>query len=118
MKLEFPKRNTKFKLESFFQLDVDEFEHGYFLFLSAKQVYIKTNKYLLEKTKNVDNKGYIISTYCYNNKSYHKILICEYKQMPWENHYHIESHLAGANGCDCFAVNETIEEFLTWIEIE
>lgn len=117
MKLEFPKKNTKFRIESFFQLDVDEFEDGNFLFLSAKEVYIKTDKYIKDKTKNVDNKGWIISTYCYTNKWYHKILVCEYKQMPWENHYHIESALAGVNGCDCFAVNETIEEFLTWIEI-
>lgn len=115
-KLEFPKKNTRFKIESFFQLDVDEFEHGIFLFLSAKEVYIETNKYLKDKTKNIDNKGHIISTYNYTNKSYHKILICEFTSMPWENHYHIESNLANANGCDGYSVNESIEQFLTWMD--
>lgn len=117
-KLQFPKKNEKFKIENFFQLEVDEFEDGKFLFISAKEVYIKTNKYLQDKTESVNNKGYIVSTYCYNNKSYHKILVCKYKSMPWENHYHIESQLASANRCDCFAINETIEEFLSWIDYE
>lgn len=112
----FPKKNTRFKLQDFFQTEVDEFHDGEFLFLSAKEKYVKTDRYLQDKTKNVDNKGWVISTYCYTNKSYHKILVCKYKPMPWENHYHIETQLAGVNGCDGYSVNDTIEEFISWMK--
>ena len=39
----FPKRNTRFRLEDFFQVEVDDFHSGEFLFLRAKQT--KTRNY-------------------------------------------------------------------------
>ena len=37
-KKDFPKRYTKYTMEDYFQTDVDDFDSGSFLFLSAKEV--------------------------------------------------------------------------------
>jgi hypothetical protein len=114
----FPKRNTKFKVESFFQVSVDDFHDGEFLFLSAKKVNTKTDEKLLNEIESVDEYGWVISTWCYDCKYYYKIFVCEYKQRAWKNHYHIESKLASLNGCDGYSLNITIDEFIEWMEIE
>jgi hypothetical protein len=117
-KVLFPKRNTRFKLSDFFQTKVDDFEDGRFLFLSAKKVRTKTTKNLLGKIQSYDEYGWIISTYCYNAKYYYKIFVCDYRQKAWKNHYHIESELAAINGCDGYAVKNSIEEFIDWMDFE
>ena len=58
-----------------------------------------------------------VRTWCYDCKYYYKIFVCQYRQKAWKNHYHIESMLAGLNGCDGYAVNSTIEEFAEWVEV-
>jgi hypothetical protein len=113
----FPKRNTRFKLDDFFQVKVDDFHSGEFLFLSAKKVKTKSDAKLLDEVESFDEYGWIISTWCYNFKYYYKIFVCQYRQKAWKNHYHIESMLAGLNGCDGYAVNNTIEEFTEWMEV-
>lgn len=113
-----PKRNTRFILDDFFQVSVDEFHRGTFLFLSAKKVKTKFNNKLLEDVESFDEYGWVISTYCYDYKSYHKIFVCEYKQKPWKNHYHIEALLSSLNCCHGYAVNNSIEEFFDWMKIK
>ena len=113
----FPKRNTKFKLADFFQVEVDEFHQGVFLFLSAKKVKTTTDSKLFENIEFVDEYGWVISTYCYSSNYYYKIFICQYRAKPWHNNYHIRSYLAGINGCDGYTVVDTIEDFVDWMEV-
>lgn len=61
--LGFPKRNTRFKLEDFFQVSVDDFHSGDFLFLSAKKVRTKSDERLLEEVDYFDEYGWVISTW-------------------------------------------------------
>jgi len=117
VELEFPKRNTIFKLEDFFQVDVDDFHRGTFLFLSVKQVKTKSDEKLLEYIDGFDEYGWIISTYNYDLKCYYKIFVCKYTQKAWKNHYRIEGMLSGLNGCNGSAGNITIKEFIEWMEI-
>ena len=113
----FPKRNTRFKLEDFFQVEVDDFNNGYFLFLSAKKVKTKSDEKLMEDVESFDEYGWVISTWCYSCKYYYKIFVCNYKSKPWHNNYHIRSHLSAINGCDGFTATETIEEFISWMDL-
>lgn len=113
----FPKRNTRFKLDDFFQVEVDDFHSGKFLFLSAKKVKTKSDEKLLDEVESFDEYGWVISTWCYDCKYYYKIFVCQYRQKAWKNHYHIESMLAGLNGCDGYAVNSPIEEFVEWMDV-
>jgi len=115
--LTFPKRNTKFKLQDFFQVEVDDFHSGEFLFLSAKKVKTKHNEKLLQDVDSFDEYGWIISTWCYDCKYYYKIFICQYQQKDWKNNYHIESLLAELNGCDGYSVNDNITEFVQWMDV-
>lgn len=110
-----PKRNTKFKLEDYFQIDVDDFHNGNFLFLSAQKVKTKINEDLTNRIESYDEYGWIISTYCYDYSIYHKIFICEHKLNPWQNHYHAEMELACANNCDGYAVNNSLSDFIEWM---
>ncbi len=113
----FPKRNTRFKLEDFFQVEVDDFHSGYFLFLSAKKVKTRGSEKLLSEVESFDEYGWIISTWSYDYKFYYKIFVCQYRQKAWKNHYHIESLLAELNGCDGYSVNNSIEEFVEWMNV-
>ena len=114
----FPKRNTRFELEDFFQIAVDDFHSGEFLFLSAKKVKTESNKNLIDLVESFDEYGWVISTWCYNLKCYLRIFVCEYKQKMWKNSFHIESILAQLNGCNGYAVNSSIEEFVEWMKIK
>lgn len=114
-KIEFPNRNTKFLLRDFFQTDVDDFHDGKFLFIAAKEINVEKNTYLIDKTKWIANKGWVISVYCYTDSNYIKILVCDYESMPWENHYRIEDNLCVANKCDDYGTSK-IEDFLEWME--
>lgn len=114
--ISFPKRNTRFKLEDFFQVQVDVFYSGEFLFLSAKKVRTKSDKELLDELESFDEYGWVISTWCYNYKCYHKIFVCQYRQKAWKNHYRIENMLAVLNGCDIYAGNNNINAFIEWME--
>ncbi|MFY8160229.1 MAG: hypothetical protein ACOVNU_02785 [Candidatus Kapaibacteriota bacterium] len=114
----FPKRNTKFRLEDFFQTEVDEFYKGDFLFLSAKKVKTKSNDKLLDKLKFFDEYGWVISTWSYTRKYYYKIFVCQFKQKGWENEYRIRWSLAELNGCDDYSINTSIAEFLDWMQTE
>lgn len=113
----FPKRNTKFRLEDFYQSKVDEFHNGDFLFLSAKKIKTKSNDKLLDKVKIIDEYGWVISTWSYNNKYYFKIFVCQFNNKGWENEFRIRRLLAELNGCDEYAINKSIAEFLDWMQI-
>jgi hypothetical protein len=113
----FPKRNTRFKLEDFFQVEVDEFNHGNFLFLSAKKVKVILNDKLLEEIESIDEDGWVISTYCYDTKFHYKIFICDYKARAWRNNYNIRSLISLLNCCDGFSVHSPIQDFIEWMEI-
>jgi len=113
-KLEFPKRNTKFRLSDYYQTDVDEFHDGDFLFLSAKITEVKSTPKLWEMIESHNELGWIVSTYSYTNKSYEKIFICGHKPKPWKNHYHIQAELAEANGCYGYSINDNIQGFMDW----
>ena len=110
-----PKRFEKFVLDDFFQLDVDEFENGYFLFLSVKKVKPKLNEKVTKMIDRIDDTGFIISTYCYCWKSYYKIFVCDYMQKPWQNEFHIRDMLATLNGCHGFAVQSDMVDFTDWM---
>ena len=97
--IDFPPRNTKFKLEDFFQTDVDDFEDGYFKFISADIIKVKTNKRTWEDCELVDKYGWKIKTYCYTAKYYYSILICSYSPKPWHNGYTIKRNLAFKDIC-------------------
>lgn len=116
--IQFPKRNTRFTIEDFFQIEVDNFRDGIFMFISADIVKIKWNKHLTENCDSIDKYGWKIQTYCYTYKMYYNILICNYKQKPWKNHYNIESNIAHANKCDGFSVEGDINDFIEWMKIE
>jgi len=113
-----PKRNTRFELEDFSQTAVDDFQDGEFLFLSAKKVKTESNEELIDLVESFDEYGWIISTWCYTDKCYLRIFVCEYKQKMWRNHYQIEEILAQLNRCNGYAVNNTIEEFVEWMKIK
>jgi len=112
----FPKRNTRFRLSDFFQIDVDDFHSGNFLFLSAKKVKTNTDSDLMNDIHSCDEFGWVISTYCYDYKMFYKIFICEYLQMAWKNHYHIEVSLSALNKCDGYSANNTIHDFVEWMD--
>ena len=112
----FPKRNTRFKLEDFFQVAVDDFHSGEFLFLSVKKVKTKSDEKLLDEVESFDEYGWVISTWCYDCKYYYKIFVCQYRQKPWKNHYHIEGMLANLNGCDSNS-NIPISDFVEWMDV-
>ena len=116
-RVQFPARNTKFKLEDFFQTDVDDFKDGYFMFISADIVKIKRNKHIWKDCESVDKYGWVIKTYSYTYKRYWNILICNYKPIPWHNHYHIEGNIASANGCDGYCLTGDINDFIEWMDI-
>ena len=116
--ISFPKRNTKFKLEDFFQTEVDEFHYGDFLFLSAKKVKVKSNDKLLDKIKIIDEYGWVISTWSYDRRYYFKIFVCQFNNIAYANEYHIRRSLAELNGCDEYAINNSIAEFLDWMEFD
>lgn len=113
----FPKRNTKFKLQDFFQVEVDDFNNGNFLFLSAKKVKTKSNEKLREEVESFDEYGWLISTWCYDCKYYYKIFVCGYKPKAWKNNYHIRGLLSDLNAGDGYAVHDTIEDFIEWMEV-
>lgn len=112
----FPARNTKFRLEDFFQTDVDDFRSGDFMFISADIVKIKCNKHIWKDCEAVDKFGWVIKTYCYTYKTYWNILICNYKSKPWHNHYHIEGNIASSNGCHGYCLTGDIKDFIEWME--
>lgn len=109
--MDFPKKYTKFRIEDFFQTDVDEFYSGDFMFLSYKKIAIRGSKFILDNVKNWDEYGHVISVYSYTNKRYFKILVMEYNQKAWKNHYHIEMEFAQQNNAEYF-FHSSIEEFL------
>lgn len=113
-----PKRFDRFILSDFFQTEVDEFHDGHFLFLSAKEVKLKINEKLSEMIDYNSEKGFIISTYCYSTKQYHKIFVFDCKQKGWQNNYDIRCLLATLNGCDENAVQSDIKDFIEWMEDE
>ena len=86
--------------------------------MSAKKVKTESNKKLIDLVESFDEYGWTISTWCYTDKCYLRIFVCEYKQKMWKNSYHIESILAQLNGCNGYAVNNTIEEFVEWMKIK
>jgi hypothetical protein len=118
MAVTFPNRNTKFSLEDFYQVEVDDFRHGHFLFLSATKVKIRTDAVLFQDVESVDEYGWIVSTYSYTVHYYEKILLCNFKAIPWHNHYKIRGRLASLNGCDGYAIENTTEEFIEWMKTE
>lgn len=111
-----PKRNTKFTLEDFFQTDVDEFHSGDFLFLSAKDIELKTSDKLFEMVESVDERGWIISTYCYTTKAYTKILLFGCRAKAWQNGYHIRYEIAFINNAD-YAFKEDCNDFIDWMSL-
>jgi hypothetical protein len=116
--ISFPKRNTKFKLEDFFQTEVDEFHYGDFLFLSAKKIKTKSNDKLLDKVESYDEYGWVISTWSYTRKYFYKIFVCQFRPKGWGNAQKIKSLLAELNGCDDFAINNSIADFIDWMEFD
>lgn len=114
----FPARNTKFKIGDFFQVEVDDFIDGDFLFISADIIKIKRNKHIWEDCEAVDKYGWKIKTYCYTYKRYWDILICNYKSKPWHNHYHIEGNIAAANRCDGYCLTGDVQDFIEWMQFE
>lgn len=114
----FPKRNTRFEMEDFFQLDVDDFTTGIFLFLSAKEVDIITDKELLEDVEWVSEKGIIVSTYCYTYSSYMKFLIVDFRVKPWHNTYTVRRAFTRTMGIDWMAFHGSKEDFIEWMKID
>lgn len=114
---EFPKRYTRFILQDFHQIDVDDFYDGDFMFSSAKEIKVKTNDDVNADVISVEEIGWIVKVYDYNNHYYVKILICDYTSKPWHNNYVIKGKLCRANDCDYWG-DYTLEGFLEWIEIK
>ena len=114
----FPKHNTRFKLDDFFQVEVDSFHSGEFLFLSAKKVKTIISDSIINDIKTFDEYGWIINTYCYNFKSYFKIFVCPYDTNGYVNNYEIRAIFAMENDCDGYSVNSPIEEFLEWMDFK
>lgn len=115
--LVFPKRYTMYTMEDFFQTDVDDFDSGSFLFLSAKEVAIKTDEKLLSDVEWVAEKGTIVSTYCYTYKCYMKFLIVDYKAKPWHNDYTIRRGFTRTMNIDDMAFHGSTNDFIEWMKI-
>lgn len=112
---EFPKRNTKFIMEDFFQTDVDDFETGVFMFISEKQVKIIVDDKLMEDCEWVAETGTIVSVYCFNYKRYMKLLCVEFRAKPYHNSYTIRRGFIRTHAIDDMAFQGTREDFIEWM---
>ncbi len=115
--IDFPKRYTRYNMEDYFQVDVDDFFTGKFLFLSAREVDIIVDDKILEDVETVDKKGVLVSTYCYTYKRYMKFLIVNYKAKPWHNNYTIRRGFTRTMQIDDMAFHGTKEDYIRWMEI-
>jgi hypothetical protein len=114
----FPKKFTRYLMEDYFQTEVDDFDTGRFLFLSAKEVDIVTDDVIFENTEQVDEKGIIVSAYCYNYKRYMKMLIVNYKLKPWHNNFTVRRRFVGTMPIDDIAFHGTKEDYIEWMNIQ
>lgn len=115
--LTFPKRYTRYTMEDYFQLDVDDFCSGDFLFLSAKEVDIIVDDKLMEDIEEYDKKGTIVSTYCYTYKCYMRFLIVNYKAKPWHNNYTIRRGFTRTMSISDMAFHGTKQDYIEWMKI-
>ena len=97
---------------------VDDFQDGEFLFLSAKKVKTESDEELIDLVESFDEYGWIISTWCYTDKCYLRIFVCEHTEKMWKNSYQIRLILAKLNGCSGYAINDSIEGFVEWMKIK
>jgi hypothetical protein len=104
-------------MEDYFQTDVDDFDSGSFLFLSAKEVDIIVDDKLMEDIGEVDKKGIIVSTYCYTYSRYMKFLIINYKAKPWHNNYTIKRGFTRTMNIDDMAFQGTKDDYIEWMKI-
>jgi hypothetical protein len=106
----------KFRLTDFFQIAIDDFCDGDFMFLSVKNVKTKVDDSVNKRLKRIDEHGWIISTWSYYLKRHYKIFVCDYAQSGWENSYHLSSDIANLNGCDGYAQCSSIQDFSEWVQ--
>ena len=113
-----PKKNQRFRIEDFFQTEVDAFEHGDFLMKSIKKAVTRISPEMAKDIESIDTYHYVISTYCYTYKRHWKIIVCNLKSRPWHNSYHCRDATASANGGDGYCHAAPINDFIDWVIIE
>jgi len=103
-------------MEDYFQVEVDDFITGEFLFLSAKEVPIKVDEWILRDVQSVDQTGWIVSTYCYTYHCFMKFLIVGYEAKPWHNDYTIRRGFTRTMNIDDMAYHGSEKDYLEWMQ--